>query len=45
MLPRQNKNAIRIMIDNDDDMEDIARKRDEAEKDYRGIEENKMSGR
>jgi len=24
MLPRQNKNAIRIMIDNDDDAEDIA---------------------
>jgi hypothetical protein len=32
MLPRQNKNAIRIMINNDDDEEDIARKRDEAQK-------------
>jgi hypothetical protein len=32
MLPRQNKNAIRIMINNDDDAEDIARKRDEAQK-------------
>lgn len=28
MLSRQNKNAIRIMINNDDDAEDIARKRD-----------------
>jgi hypothetical protein len=27
MLPRQNKNAIRIMINNDDDADDIARKR------------------
>lgn len=27
MLPRQNKNAIRIMINNDDDAEDIERKR------------------
>jgi hypothetical protein len=32
MLPRQNKNAIRIMINNDDDADDIARKRDEAQK-------------
>jgi|LakMenEpi03Aug12_release.lakeMendotaPanAssembly.Ray.scaffolds.fasta_scaffold133802_6 hypothetical protein len=32
MLPRQNKNAIRIMINNEDDAEDIARKRDEAQK-------------
>ncbi len=32
MLPRQNKNAIRIMINNDDDAEDIERKRDEAQK-------------
>lgn len=38
MLPRQNKNAIRIMINNDDDAEDIARKRDEAQKEY-GIAE------
>lgn len=41
MLPRQNKNAIRIMIENGDDQEDIARKRDEAEKDYRGMDESK----
>jgi hypothetical protein len=27
MLPRQNKNAIRIMINNDDDADDIAKKR------------------
>ena len=39
MLPRQNKNAIRIMINNDDDAEDIARKRDEAQKEY-GIQED-----
>lgn len=32
MLPRQNKNAIRIMINNDDDADDIAGKRDEARK-------------
>jgi hypothetical protein len=38
MLPRQNKNAIRIMIDNEDDAEDIARKRDEAQREY-GISE------
>ena len=38
MLPRQNKNAIRIMIDNDDDAEDIAMKRDKAQKEY-GIPE------
>ena len=38
MLPRQNKNAIRIMIDNDDDAEDIAMKRDKAQKQY-GIPE------
>jgi hypothetical protein len=34
MLPRQNKNAIRIMINNDDDADDIARKREEAQKEY-----------
>ena len=34
MLPRQNKNAIRIMINNDDDAEDIAEKRDRAQKEY-----------
>ena len=34
MLPRQNKNAIRIMINNEDDAEDISRKRDEAQKEY-----------
>jgi hypothetical protein len=45
MLPRQNKNAIRIMIETGDDMEDIARKRDEAEKDYRGMDESKNVGR
>ncbi len=28
MLPRQNKNAIKIMINNDDDAEDIADKRE-----------------
>ena len=28
MLPRQNKNNIKIMIDNDDDADDIAQKRD-----------------
>jgi hypothetical protein len=28
MLPRQNKNAIRIMINNDDDADDIAKKRE-----------------
>jgi hypothetical protein len=39
MLPRQNKNAIRIMINNDDDAEDIARKRDEAQKEYGVTEE------
>ena len=38
MLPRQNKNAIRIMIENEDDAEDIARKRDEAQREY-GISE------
>lgn len=27
MLPRQNKNAIKIMISNEDDAEDIAKKR------------------
>lgn len=32
MLPRQNKNAIKIMINNDDDAEDIAEKRDRAQK-------------
>lgn len=32
MLPRQNKNAIRIMINNDDDAEDIAEKRERAQK-------------
>jgi hypothetical protein len=39
MLPRQNKNAIRIMIDNDDDAEDIAEKRDRAQKEYGLMEE------
>ena len=39
MLPRQNKNAIKIMIDNDDDAEDIARKRGEAQKQYGIIED------
>lgn len=34
MLPRQNKNAIRIAINNDDDAEDIARKREEAQREY-----------
>jgi hypothetical protein len=32
MLPRQKNNAIRIMIDNDDDAEDIAEKRGKAQK-------------
>ena len=32
MLPRQNKNAIRIMINNDDDADDIAEKRGKAQK-------------
>lgn len=40
MLPRQNKNAIRIMINNDDDAEDIAKKREEAQKEYGIVEEN-----
>ena len=39
MLPRQNKNAIRIMINNDDDAEDIAMKRDKAQKQYGLVEE------
>jgi len=39
MLPRQNKNAIRIMINNDDDADDIARKRDEAQKEYGVVNE------
>lgn len=34
MLPRQNKNAIRVMINNDDDEEDIALKREEAQREY-----------
>ena len=38
MLPRQNKNATRIMIENEDDAEDIARKIDEAQRWY-GISE------
>ena len=38
MLPRQNKNAIRIMINNDDDADDIAKKREDAQKEF-GIEE------
>jgi len=33
------------MIDNDDDLEDIARKRDEAEKDYRGVDDPKNNSR
>ena len=39
MLPRQNKNAIKIMIDNDDDAEDIAKKRQQAQKQYGIVEE------
>jgi hypothetical protein len=31
MLPRQNKNAIKIMINNDDDEQDIALKRENAQ--------------
>jgi hypothetical protein len=31
MLPRQNKNAIKIMINNEDDEEDIAIKRENAQ--------------
>ena len=42
MLPRQNKNAIRIMINNDDDAEDIADKREEARKEY-GINDHQPS--
>jgi hypothetical protein len=38
MLPRQNKNAIKIMIDNDDDAEDIAEKRDRAQREYGLVE-------
>ena len=34
MLPRQNKNAIRIMISNEDDADDIAKKREDAQKEY-----------
>lgn len=34
MLPRANKNAIRIEISNDDDAEDIAAKREQAQKDF-----------
>ena len=34
MLPRQNKNAIKIDINNDDDAEDIEAKRMEAQKNY-----------
>jgi hypothetical protein len=39
MLPRQNKNAIRIMISNEDDAEDIAKKREDAQKEYGLVEE------
>lgn len=38
MLPRQNKNAIRIMINNEDDAEDIAKKREDAQKEYGIVE-------
>lgn len=34
MLPRNNKNAIKIMINNDDDMDDINDKKEEARKEY-----------
>lgn len=34
MLPRQNKNAIKIDINNDDDADDIELKRREAQKNY-----------
>lgn len=34
MLPRQNKNAIKIDITNDDDAEDIELKRQEAQRNY-----------
>lgn len=39
MLPRQNKNAIKIDINQDDDAEDIEAKRMEAQKNY-GIQDN-----
>ena len=39
MLPRQNKNAIKIEISNDDDAEDIEIKRMQAQRDY-GIRED-----
>ena len=42
MLPRQNKNAIRIMINNDDDAEDIAEKRELAQKEYGLADEPQM---
>jgi hypothetical protein len=34
MLPRQNKNAIKISINNDDDAEDIEAKREIAQKNF-----------
>lgn len=34
MLPRQNKNAIKIDINNDDDAEDIEEKRQQAQRNY-----------
>ena len=34
MLPRQNKNAIKIEISNDDDLEDIQKKREEAQRSF-----------
>lgn len=39
MLPRQNKNAIKIEITNEDDAEDIELKRQEAQRNYGIIEE------
>ena len=40
MLPRANKNAIKIEISNDDDAEDIAAKREKAQLDF-GIRDRK----
>lgn len=44
MLPRQNKNAIKINISNDDDAEDIEAKRKQAQLNY-GILEESFNGR
>lgn len=41
MLPRQNKNAIKIDISNDDDAEDIEAKRMQAQMDYGITDKNK----